>query len=127
MIDGAVTYAEHDHPAARRGGDPVTDVRSPSRPHRVDGRTRTAEATRPFGQRGPAKRRAAPAAPSGPPATGAGWGRWAWRQLTSMRTALVLLFLLALGSVPGSVLPQQGSDPASVTQYFRRTRGSRRG
>jgi cytochrome c biogenesis protein len=48
----------------------------------------------------------------------AGWLRWAWRQLTSMRTALVLLFLLALGSVPGSVLPQQGSDPAAVQQYF---------
>ncbi len=28
--------------------------------------------------------------------------RWAWRQLTSMRTALVLLFLLALAAVPGS-------------------------
>src|SRR5262249_57045404 len=35
-----------------------------------------------------------------------------------MRTALVLLFLLALGSVPGSVLPQQGSDPGAVQQYF---------
>jgi cytochrome c biogenesis protein len=32
--------------------------------------------------------------------------RWTWRQLTSMRTALVLLFLLALGAVPGSVVPQ---------------------
>src|SRR6201982_2029672 len=48
----------------------------------------------------------------------AGWLRWGWRQLTSMRTALVLLFLLALGSVPGSVLPQQGSDPAAVQQYY---------
>ena len=28
-----------------------------------------------------------------------GWLRWGWRQLTSMRTALILLFLLALGSV----------------------------
>ncbi len=28
-----------------------------------------------------------------------------------MRTALILLFLLALGSVPGSILPQQGSRP----------------
>jgi cytochrome c biogenesis protein len=53
--------------------------------------------------------------PPGPPS---GWLRWGWRQLTSMRTALVLLFLLALGSVPGSVLPQQGSDPAAVQQYF---------
>jgi cytochrome c biogenesis protein len=48
----------------------------------------------------------------------AGWLRWAWRQLTSMRTALILLFLLALGAIPGSVLPQEGTDPAEVTQYF---------
>jgi cytochrome c biogenesis protein len=48
----------------------------------------------------------------------AGWLRWGWRQLTSMRTALVLLFLLALGSVPGTVLPQSGTDPAAVQQYF---------
>jgi cytochrome c biogenesis protein len=47
------------------------------------------------------------------------WARWGWRQLTSMRVALVLLFLLALGSVPGSLLPQQGIDPAAVTQYFK--------
>src|SRR5262249_55940889 len=47
-----------------------------------------------------------------------GWLRWIWRQLTSMRTALVLLFLLALASIPGSVLPQQGIDPAAVSQYY---------
>jgi cytochrome c biogenesis protein len=35
-----------------------------------------------------------------------------------MRTALILLFLLALASVPGSVLPQQGIDPAAVSQYY---------
>ncbi len=52
------------------------------------------------------------------PAPRWGWLRWGWRQLTSMRTALVLLFLLALGSVPGSVLPQEGIDPAQVQQYF---------
>jgi cytochrome c biogenesis protein len=50
---------------------------------------------------------------------GWGWFGWGWRQLTSMRTALVLLFLLALGSVPGSVLPQQGQDPAAVQNYFK--------
>ncbi|MFN8146476.1 MAG: cytochrome c biogenesis protein ResB [Candidatus Nanopelagicales bacterium] len=48
----------------------------------------------------------------------AGWLRWAWRTLTSMRTALVLLFLLALASVPGSLLPQRGTDPVKVTQYL---------
>jgi cytochrome c biogenesis protein len=35
-----------------------------------------------------------------------------------MRTALVLLFLLALGSIPGSVLPQQGTDAGAVQQYY---------
>jgi cytochrome c biogenesis protein len=47
-----------------------------------------------------------------------GWLRWGWRQLTSMRTALILLFLLAVGSVPGSLLPQDGSNPAAVAQYY---------
>src|SRR5580693_9648263 len=47
-----------------------------------------------------------------------GWLRWGWRQLTSMRTALVLLFLLAAGSVPGSLLPQDGTNPAAVSQYY---------
>jgi cytochrome c biogenesis protein len=46
------------------------------------------------------------------------WARWGWRQLTSMRTALILLFLLALGSVPGSVLPQQGINPQAVHEYY---------
>ncbi len=66
-----------------------------------------------------------PAEPDSPPAWTPGtrlgvigWLRWTWRQLTSMRTALVLLFLLAVASVPGSVLPQQGIDPAAVTQYY---------
>jgi cytochrome c biogenesis protein len=48
----------------------------------------------------------------------ADWLKWAWRQLTSMRIALILLFLLALGSVPGSMLPQEGTDPAGVQQYY---------
>jgi cytochrome c biogenesis protein len=47
--------------------------------------------------------------------------RWAWYSLTSMRTALVLLFLLALASVPGSILPQRGgSDPLRVSDYYAR-------
>lgn len=44
--------------------------------------------------------------------------RWMWRQLTSMRTALVLLFLLALASVPGSLLPQQGTNPIKVREWI---------
>jgi cytochrome c biogenesis protein len=47
-----------------------------------------------------------------------GWLRWFWRQLTSMRTALVLLFLLALGSVPGGLLPQRNQAPEKVTAYL---------
>ena len=46
------------------------------------------------------------------------WLRWLWHQVTSMRTALILLFLLALASVPGSVLPQQGINPQAVQQYY---------
>jgi len=46
-----------------------------------------------------------------------GWLRFAWRQLTSMRTALVLLLLLALAAVPGSLVPQRSSDPNGVLQY----------
>src|SRR5450432_2252211 len=47
-----------------------------------------------------------------------GWLRWAWYSLTSMRTALILLFLLALAAVPGSVLPQHASSPLRVRQYY---------
>jgi cytochrome c biogenesis protein len=35
-----------------------------------------------------------------------------------MRTALILLFLLALGAIPGSLLPQEGADAGEVAQYF---------
>jgi len=44
--------------------------------------------------------------------------RRAWRQLTSMRTALLLLFLLALASIPGSFLPQRGVNPVAVIEYY---------
>jgi cytochrome c biogenesis protein len=47
-----------------------------------------------------------------------GWLRWMWRQLTSMRTALLLLFLLAIGSIPGSILPQEPVQPSEVTRYI---------
>lgn len=45
--------------------------------------------------------------------------RNSWRQLTSMRTALVLLFLLAVAAVPGSVLPQRDVNIEDVNAYFR--------
>jgi cytochrome c biogenesis protein len=47
-----------------------------------------------------------------------GWARWFWRQLTSMRTALLLLLALAAAAVPGSIYPQRSADPNGVTQFF---------
>lgn len=44
--------------------------------------------------------------------------RWVWAQLTSMRTALVLLFALAVASIPGSVLPQWGNDPIKTREWI---------
>ncbi|WP_407923688.1 cytochrome c biogenesis protein ResB [Arthrobacter cheniae] len=44
--------------------------------------------------------------------------RWAWTQLTSMRSALFLLLLLAVAAVPGSLFPQRPANPAIVTQYI---------
>ena len=44
-------------------------------------------------------------------------GRWLWRQLTSMRTALVLLLLLALAAVPGSIIPQEGVDSLKTSNW----------
>lgn len=41
-----------------------------------------------------------------------------WRGLTSMRTALVLLFLLALAALPGALLPQRSLNQQLVDQYF---------
>jgi len=41
-----------------------------------------------------------------------------WRSLTSMGTALVLLFLLALAAVPGALLPQRSLNESKVAQYL---------
>ena len=46
-----------------------------------------------------------------------GWGRFIWRQLTSMKTALFLLLLLALAAIPGSLVPQRSADPNGVVRY----------
>ena len=47
-----------------------------------------------------------------------GWARWAWRNLTSMRTALFLLLLLSVGAVPGSIFPQRSIDAGRVADYL---------
>ena len=46
-----------------------------------------------------------------------GYLRFFWRQLTSMRTALFLLLLLAFAAIPGSIVPQRSSDPNGVVQF----------
>lgn len=44
--------------------------------------------------------------------------RWGWRQVTSMRTALILLLLLGVAAIPGSLFPQRTQNPMQVRQYF---------
>ncbi|KAA2264829.1 cytochrome c biogenesis protein ResB [Solihabitans fulvus] len=41
-----------------------------------------------------------------------------WRGLTAMRTALSLLFLLALAAMPGALLPQRSLNAPKVDQYI---------
>jgi len=48
----------------------------------------------------------------------AGLLRFLWRQLTSMRTALILLMLMGLAAIPGSLIPQRSQNPIAVRQYF---------
>lgn len=61
----------------------------------------------------------APDKPSAPPLKPVEFARWMWRQLTSMRTALLLLFGLAVASVPGSILPQRQVNPVAVLEFRR--------
>ncbi|MGO1392243.1 cytochrome c biogenesis protein ResB [Agrococcus casei] len=60
-------------------------------------------------------KRPAPA-PKNPELGFMGWVRFVWRQLTSMRTAIVLLIMLAMAAIPGSLVPQESSDPNGVIQ-----------
>ncbi|TXL90446.1 cytochrome c biogenesis protein ResB [Streptomyces sp. IB2014 016-6] len=46
-----------------------------------------------------------------------GWIRWFWRQLTSMRVALILLFMLSLAAIPGSLIPQNSVDELKVQTF----------
>ena len=55
-----------------------------------------------------------PARAAGP----VGWLRWIWRQLTSMRTALLLLLLLAIAAVPGSICRSAASTPTRCATYL---------
>lgn len=66
---------------------------------------RPAETPRPTGSRSPLRR---------------AWElvRNTWRGLVSMRTALVLLFLLALASIPGALVPQRSLNAQKVDDYL---------
>jgi len=44
--------------------------------------------------------------------------RFMWRQLTSMRTALVLLMMLGVAAIPGSFIPQRTQNPMAVSDVF---------
>ena len=66
----------------------------------------------------PRPRRRTQADPSLPRLSALGWVRWAWRQLTSMRTALFLLLLLSVAAVPGSIFPQRNIDAGRVADYI---------
>jgi cytochrome c biogenesis protein len=56
--------------------------------------------------------------PSRPPALSARESAaWVWRQLTSMRVALILLFMLAVAAIPGSVVPQNDINPLAVGDF----------
>ena len=84
----------HDHVRLRRGDAAVTVV----------------------------EERAAPAAAPPPRPANRLWAllRNSWRQLTSMRTALVLLFLLAVAAIPGSVFPQRAVNARAGRRLLRR-------
>ena len=47
-----------------------------------------------------------------------GLARFIWRQLTSMRTALILLLFLGVAAIPGSLIPQRTQNPMKVREYF---------
>lgn len=46
------------------------------------------------------------------------WIKKGWHWLTSMRTALVLLFLVALAAIPGALLPQRSLNETNVNEYL---------
>lgn len=46
------------------------------------------------------------------------YARKAWNWLTSMRTALALLFLLAIAAIPGALLPQRSLNESNVIEYI---------
>jgi cytochrome c biogenesis protein len=87
-----------------------------------NGRTRRVEGLRDDAsleqEDSPAHGQQVTSSPVAAPLSGPEFARYCWRQLTSMRTALLLLMLLAVAAVPGSVFPQTNFDAAGVAQYL---------
>lgn len=58
------------------------------------------------------------ASETAPPGGLLGSLKFAWAVLTSMRTAIILLLLLAVAAIPGGILPQRPSNALAVTTYL---------
>lgn len=112
MVSSRRSEAERADAAAARG-----DGVDPLRPSDYDDGTAGADGPDGAGTAASA-RQAQDGAVTGPKLGPVEWLRFAWRQLTSMRTALLLLLLLAIAAIPGSLVPQRSSDPNGVVQYF---------
>jgi cytochrome c biogenesis protein len=67
---------------------------------------------------GPSELSTQPAPVTLPPLGPRGWLRWTWRQLTSMRTALFLLLLLAVAALPGSTFPQRSINSQRTAAWI---------
>ncbi|MFJ3903154.1 cytochrome c biogenesis protein ResB [Streptomyces sp. NPDC090025] len=98
----------------------TTETTEPAEAAGATGSTETAESGE-SGRAGlstaPREDRADDGVVGGPTLGVIGWIRWFWRQLTSMRVALILLFMLSLGAVPGSLIPQNSADEFKVQQF----------
>ncbi|MHA7132078.1 cytochrome c biogenesis protein ResB [Oerskovia turbata] len=111
-IDDAYSHPEPEAAAAEAKQASTTRATPSGRKERGQGAASDAPAPGPEG------------APQLPSLGLKGTLRWMWRQLTSMRVALMLLMLLAVAAVPGSVLPQRPQDPAAVLTYLQDNPGT---
>ena len=47
-----------------------------------------------------------------------GLARYLWRQITSMRTALILLMMMGIAAIPGSLIPQRITNAIAVRDLY---------
>lgn len=117
MVSFRRSEAERADAAAARGDGGVDPLRPSDYEDGTGGAGDSGPAASPR-QAQDAAARTQDGAVTGPKLGPVEWLRFAWRQLTSMRTALLLLLLLAIVAIPGSLVPQRSSDPNGVVQYF---------